>query len=326
MSPRVKNAIPLAILAVMFVTMFAWPSAIGETVDSLSIFNVLRAYADYGLVVLAVGLTVMIGELDLSAAGMFALGGVIAVKLGVDAPVLGMLAAAGAGLIAGAIQGGIIARLGMSSLPVTLGGYLILFGLASEMSGTSILQYDNPDFSFAFDEQIATVLSPRILAVIAVFVLAGLIVHLTRIGRHIRSVGSDARASRAAGVPVQTVVFGVFAASGMLAGLGGAWSALAVASANPGAGYGPLIFAVIAVIVGGIALTGGSGTVAGMAAGALALAALNQTLASVGAPEYASSLVTGGLLVAMSIAAAPYLARRLTAARRRRADQEARAS
>lgn len=323
---HVKDAAPLAILAVMLATMFAWPSAIGETVDSLSIFNVLRAYSDYGLVVLAVGLTVMIGELDLSAAGMFALGGVIAVKLGVEAPVLGMVAAAAAGLLAGMIQGGIIARLGMSSLPVTLGGYLLLYGLASEMSGTSILQYDNPNFSFGFDDQLLTVLSPRVIAVIAVFALVGAIVHLTRVGRHIRAVGSDRRASRAAGVPVTWVVFGVFAASGTLAGLGGAWSALAVASANPGAGYGPLIFAVIAVIVGGVALTGGSGTVVGMAAGALALAALNQTLASVGAPEYASSLVTGGLLVAMAVASAPYLVGRVNAARRRRADQAARAS
>ena len=315
---HVRDAVPILLLAVMLVTMFAWPAAIGVSVDSLSVFNVLRSFSDYGLVVLAVGLTVLIGELDLSAASMFALGGVLAIKFGGDAPVVGMLVAMGFGAVAGAVQGGIIALLRISSLPVTLGGYLIFYGAAQEISNESLLQYSNSGFSFSFDERFASVFSPRIVAVVCVFLLVGLVFHLTRVGRHIRSVGSDVVASEAAGVPIRWVVCGVFAASGALAGLGGAWAALAVASANPNAGFAPLIVAVISIVVGGVALTGGRGTVVGIAAGTLALAALNQTLASVGAPEYASSLVTGGLLLATAVVGAPYLVRRVAAARRRR--------
>jgi ribose/xylose/arabinose/galactoside ABC-type transport system permease subunit len=178
--------------------------------------------------------------------------------------------------------------------------------------------YANQDFAFAFDGQILGVLSPRILTVLAVFAVAALVLHGTRVGAHLRAVGGDRHASRAAGVRVDAITIGVFTASGGLCALAGGMAAYGVASATPEVGYAPLVFGVIAIIVGGVSLAGGTGTVLGMACGGLALATLNQTLAIVGAPGYVAGAVTGGLLAAMAVLSSPDLLRRASARRIRR--------
>jgi ribose/xylose/arabinose/galactoside ABC-type transport system permease subunit len=99
------------------------------------------------------------------------------------------------------------------------------------------------------------------------------------------------------------------AISGAVCGLGGALTSLGVASGPSDVSVAPLIFGTIAAILGGVTLTGGRGTPLGIAAGALSLATLNQTLAVVGAADYVSSIITAILLLLVTVATAPDLAR-----------------
>jgi ribose/xylose/arabinose/galactoside ABC-type transport system permease subunit len=240
---------------------------------------------------------------------MFALGAMVSVQLGVDSPVLGVVAALATGALAGAVQGGIVARLKMNSMTVTLGGYLILLGITGVLGHAKNVQYTNFGVGASLNEHIATIFSPRSLIVIGIFALVFLVLRLTRVGTDVRAVGGERRASRTAGVRVDLYVVGVFVASGMIAGLAGALHGYSVATAAPDPGLAPLVFAITATLLGGISLAGGRGSIAGIAAGVLTLSLLQEFFAIQATPEYVSSIVTGGLLVLVAVIAAPDLLR-----------------
>jgi ribose transport system permease protein len=310
-----RSTFPFVTLVVSALAMVVLPQVFGGTVTSGNVYNVGQTFADYGLVALAVALAMIIAEYDLSIASIYGLSGVVAVKLGVDSPILGILAGLGAGLAAGAVQGAIVAFARMSSLPVTLGGYLTLGGLTLTLTHSNTVDYKNVEAGFRLDQPIIDVFSVRSLITIAIYVAAAAIMHFSQLGPNVRSIGGDRRASRTAGVPVRGTIIGVFAVAGVCSALAGAMASYSLASASPDVGLGPLIFGTIAALLGGVLLSGGHGSALGVAAGVLAFAGLDETLAIIAAPEYVTSLVTGGVLVIVTLLSAPDLARVLRARR-----------
>lgn len=318
-----QAAQPFAVLALFALAMVALPLYSDMEATSFNVYNTLQSFAALGLLALAVGLTVMAGEFDLSTVGMYGLGGMLAVQTGVGSPLLGVLVALGAGAVVGAVQGGLVARLGISSVPVTLGGYIALIGLTSVISGGESVAYDNLGAGVWLDQVVATFFSPRSLITLGVFALVAATLRWTRIGRDLRAVGGDRRASRAAGVRTERVLVGVFVASGCLSALGGALLSYSVATATPDPGVTPLIFAVTAALLGGVTLAGGRGAPLGIAAGAISLSLLQELFAILAAPDYVAKLVLGGLLILVVVADAPDLRRQLTAVRARLAQRGA---
>jgi ribose/xylose/arabinose/galactoside ABC-type transport system permease subunit len=254
----------------------------------------------------------MAGEYDLSTAGAYALAGVVAVKLGGASPLLGLAAALGVGLVAGLVQGAIVSRLNMSAVPVTLGGYLVLFGLNHELSGSKTVNFENYTIGLTLDEPVLRIFSLRSLICLSVFAVVFLALRFTRVGAELHAVGGDRRAARTAGVPVPRLLIGVLIVSGLCSTAAGGLKAFSLASANPDVGLTPLIFATIAALLGGVSLTGGRGSVVGILAGVLAYATLQETLAIVGAEDWQSLLTTGALLLIVAGLTAPYLRRELT--------------
>jgi ribose/xylose/arabinose/galactoside ABC-type transport system permease subunit len=306
---RARALQPLLILLAMVVGLIVLPRIFGGLVNSFTVFTIIQAFADFGLVALGLGLTMVIAEYDLSSTAVYALGGLLAVKFGGSSPLLGAALALGVGIVLGAVQGGLMTTLGISSVPVTLGGYLICAGITSAVSHSKPVPYDNINLGIDLNRQIATVFSPRSLIVLGLFALAAVILRFTQVGRNVRAVGGDRRASRTAGVRVRGAVLGVMVASGAFCSLGGALTSFSVASGPSDVSVTPLIFATIAAILGGVTLTGGRGTPLGIAAGALSLATLNQTLAIIGAADYLNSIITATLLLLVTVVTAPDLVR-----------------
>jgi ribose transport system permease protein len=315
--PQLRDVYPFLILVVCFGGLLILPGFYGGTVGTTNIYNVLQTFADYGLVALAIGLVMIAGEYDLSTAGAYAAAAVVAVKLGADSALVGALAAVGLGLVAGTLQGTVITRLNVSSVPVTLGGYLTLVGVTYVVSDNKAIDFPDISVSTSLDQPVLSIFSPRSLIVIGLFVAAALILRFTRWGPELRSVGGDRRAARTAGVRAGRVVAAALIASGALSALGGALSAYSLAAANPDVGLTPLIFGTIAALLGGVSLAGGRGTAAGIAAGVLAYAAIRETLAIIGAEAWISDVVTGCLLLIVTILTAPELARQLRVGRSR---------
>ena len=304
---RLVAAMPYVILVVMVLVFYIAPASSGRETTSFNVYDSFQTFADLGLIALALGITMIAGGFDLSVIGMYGLGAMVAVKLGTSSPMLGVIAALATGALAGAVQGTIVARLRMNSMTVTLGGYLILLGITGVLGHNKNVQYTDFGVAASLNEPIATIFSPRSLITLGIFALVFFLMWLTRLGTDVRAVGGERRASRTAGVRVDAYVVGVFVVSGMIAGLGGALHGYSVATAAPDPGLAPLIFAITAALLGGIALAGGRGTAAGIAAGVLTLSLLQEFFAIQATPEYVSSIVTGGLLVVVAVIAAPDL-------------------
>jgi len=318
LASRPEHLVPGAALALVLVAFFCTPMRTGVPLATFDVYNAMQGFAQLGLLALAIGLTMVAGEFDLSVVGTYALGGMLAVKTGGTEPLLGVLVAVAAGAAIGALQGGLIAGLRLSSLPVTLATYIALLGLTYSLSGGLSVTYPNSGATLWVDQPVATVFSPRSLITLAAFLLIALVLGGTRLGRELRSVGGDRRASRVSGVRVERTLVGLFMASGMLAALGGALLSYSYASANPDPGIQPLLIAAVAALLGGVSLAGGRGTPLGLLAGALSVALLAQIVTLALLPDYSTQLFYAALLAVIVAVDSPGLRRAIDRGRARR--------
>ncbi len=296
LASRLEVVVPAVALGVTLIAFLCTPAISGKALSTFDVYNTFQGLAQLGLLTLGLGMTMIAGEFDLSVIGVYALGGMIAVQAGQSSPVLGVLAAVAAGAAIGVVQGGIIARLRIPSLVVTLATYIALLGLTSAMSGGLDVTYGNAAATLWIDRPLAVIFSVPSLVTVAAFAIAAVILGGTRLGRQIRAIGGDRRASRVAGVRVDRTLAGLFAVSGTLAALSGALYNYSYATANPDPGFQPLILATVGCLVGGVSLAGGRGLPAGLLAGALSVALLGQIDAITAIPDDFTELLYASLL------------------------------
>ena len=314
---RQERLVPAAALLLVVIAFAGTPLGTGRAMTTFDVYNALQGFAQIGLLALAIGLTMMAGEFDLSVVGTYAVGGMIAVQAGQSSAVLGLLAAVAAGAAIGAVQGGLIAWLRIPSVPVTLAAYIALLGLAYVISGGLSVTFKNQHATLWVDQTVAGIFSPRSLVTLGAFVLAAVVLGGTRLGPELRAIGGDRRASRVAGVRVDRALVLLFTTSGTLAALGGALLNFSFASANPDPGLRPLLIATVAALLGGVSLAGGRGTAAGLLAGALAVALLAQIVAVAYLPDYSTQLFYAALLAVIVAIDSPGLRRTLERVRAR---------
>lgn len=312
---RPERLVPVLSLVLVSAAVVILPLALGEGLRLFDIFNGFQGAAQFGFIALALGLTMIAGEFDLSVTGVSVLGGALAVTFGGDDPILGLAAGVGAGLAIGLTQGILIAASRAPSLPVTLGTLIATLGLTSLISGGLSLTYPNTAVTLGIDQTVLGILSPRTLILLGVFLLAAGVLSATRVGRELRAIGSDRRAARAAGVTVARLVVGVFGASGALAALGGVLLAYSYSSANPDPGPQLLILAIVAALLGGLSLSGGRGHPFGILLGVIAVAFVGQLTTMLGLPAFLTQLTFAAFLLVIAVVDAPGLRDALARAR-----------
>jgi len=317
---RPEAVMPLVSLLVVLAAFGCSPLLSGKPLQVFDVYNALQGFAQLGLLALAIGLTMITGEFDLSVVGTYALGGMLAVEIGAGSPVLGVVAALGAGAAVGLVQGALIARLRIASMPVTLATYIALLGLTYALSGGLSKSYPNSAATLWVDQSLAGVFSPRSLLTLTAFLIAAAVLGFTKLGRELRAIGGDRRASRVAGVRVDRRLIAVFTISGVLAALGGALLSYSYASANPDPGLQPLILAAVAALLGGVSLAGGRGAPLGVLAGALSVAVLAQIVAVTALPDFTTQLLYAALLAVIVAIESPGLRASLDRLRARHAD------
>ena len=279
----------------------------GRFLSLITAFGALQLFANFGLVALGLGLTMLIGEFDLSVAGMFSLSACVAVLTGAQSPALGAVLAVLAGIAGGIAQGLIMVRLRISSVGVTLGGLLTFVGLAYVITESHSIPYDNYDVATAMNDHIGGIFSVRSLVALVLFAVAAVTFGMTRIGRDLTAIGSDRRAAMTAGVGVERLVIGAFAVSGGLAALSGALLGYSLAAATPSGLSDVLVPAATAAIIGGVSLGGGTGTPLGIGIGVVTLATLRAGLNALGQSPFVTDTVTGGILLCVAILDGPGL-------------------
>jgi rhamnose transport system permease protein len=208
--------------------------------------------------------------------------------------VVGLLVGAGCG----AVNGFVVAFLRVPSLVVTLGLLYVIRGVDGVIVNGDRIDPESIPNAFA-DVGYKDFLGIPWLAIIVVVVVvvAGYAMRSYRASRDLYAIGSNPDAAALAGVPIQRRVFSAFLISGTLAGAAGAlFLALHTQIDNSG-GLGYELTVVAAVVVGGVAIFGGSGTVVGAALGALLLNTINQALVASRISAFWNEAIAGALLL-----------------------------
>jgi ribose/xylose/arabinose/galactoside ABC-type transport system permease subunit len=261
-----------------------------------AVYPVLQYFELAGLAALGIGMTMIVGELDLSIGSMAALAGVLAVKVSGTGLVPSILIAVCFGALFGLLQGTIITRLSISSLAVTVGSLIMLKGVALAVTHEVPVSVTNLSLGEPLLQRFWVFSTASAIAVV-LFVLLGLFMAFSRIGHEMYATGGAREEARAAGVRTDRAIIVSFVLSGSLAALAGTLSSLETGVGSP-TNFTTLLFtAPTAVLVGGVALTGGRGTVLNIALGVAIISVIATGLANEGVEANIAQLVNGGLLV-----------------------------
>ncbi|BEP12165.1 ABC transporter permease [Acidothermaceae bacterium B102] len=259
------------------------------------------------IALLAVGETMVIvtRNVDLSVGSVLGLSAYLVgdfFKHNPHAPILlGFVIGIGIGALVGAVNGVVTTFFRVPSLVVTLAALYIVRGiLAVIVNGRRIESDSIPDaFQKIGYENVPGIDRLPWLAVLVIVVvaIAAYTMKSFRWARDIYAIGSNPEAAALAGLPVARRVFTAFVISGALAGLGGALFLAEFATVDNTGGTGYELLVVSAVVVGGVAIFGGSGTAFGAALGAVLLNMINQALGALGVSSFWTNAVAGGLLL-----------------------------
>jgi rhamnose transport system permease protein len=256
------------------------------------------------LLLLAVGQAVVIitRNVDLSVSSTLGLTAYLTGRLFTDNPGIPILVVVLAGIVAGAVlgavNGALVAFARVPALVITLGTLYIYRGIVLTWAGSDRINAgDMPHDFLRLGTQ--SVLSIPVLTIIALVATAavGYYLYAHRGGRELYAIGSDPDAAVLYGLAVRRRVLGAFVLSGAMAGLAGVLFAARYGTVSSGAGTGIELQAVAAVVIGGVAIFGGSGTVWGAAIGAVLLVTINRALPILGIPDFWQRAVVGGLIL-----------------------------
>jgi len=292
-----RYGLQLVILLLLVCVLVAMaPNFVGQTAG----FAVLERLVPLGIITAGITATMIIGELDLSIASMAALSGAAVIVLGGTGlglvPLL--LLATVFGVVVGAVQGWAIARLGISSLVLTVATLILLRGAAWLVTGGVPVSLANYEMTDPLLSRIG-IFSPLSITALVVILALGVLLSRTRPGREIYAIGGARQEAVAAGVPLRRSLVLAFAISGGCGALAGAMSSLRSASATPDGFTNMLLLGVSAALVGGVALSGGRGGMVNVLLGVVITSTLAAGLSSMGVKSYVSELLTGVLLLAV---------------------------
>jgi rhamnose transport system permease protein len=256
------------------------------------------------IVLLAIGETIVIitRNVDLSVGSVLGLSAYATGELYVHHPhvplVLVFLLALAIGAVCGVVNGAIVTVARVPSLVVTLGTLYIIRGIDGAWAGGNQVNASMLPDSF---NKIGYGLAGGVpyLAIIAIVAvaIATYAMRTFRTARDFYAIGSDPVAARLAGIPVGSRVFLAFVLSGAIAGVAGAVWLSYYASVDAIAGVGYEFQVITAVVVGGVAIFGGSGTVLGAALGALLLNTIYSALVVMNVSSFWSMALSGALLI-----------------------------
>lgn len=256
------------------------------------------------LLLVAVGQAVVIitRNIDLSVSSVVGLTAYLTGRLFIDMPGIPIIAVILAGLLfgalLGAINGALVAFAKVPALVITLGTMYIYRGINVYWAGSSrINASDMPrEFRALGTAQILTIPVLTIIAV-AVLILAAWYLRNTRGGREFYAIGSDPAAAHLYGLRVTRRVISAFILSGALSGLAGVLYAARYGTVSSAAGTGWELQAIGAAVIGGVAVSGGVGSLWGAALGAFLLMTINRALPILGIHDFWQRAVVGVLII-----------------------------
>ncbi len=280
----ILGLVGILILAIVFSPTAADGSRI--FLQSGNLTDILRQISVTGIIALAMTYVILTAGIDLSVGSILALSTAVAAMMLTRASsggysqhiITAILAALAISTAAGALNGVVIAFLGIQPFVVTLAGMIGIRGLAKWLTTNA-----NIDIGFGQDvaAAFAAIFRQKGVVIGSYLALAGvfwIVLSRTVFGRHVRAIGDNETAGRYTGLPIRSIKIWVYSLSGLLSGFAGVLYAAENHQGNPNAGVAYELDAIAAVVIGGTRLAGGKGSIPGTIVGALTIGILTNML------------------------------------------------
>ena len=294
---RWETLLVLVAALVFVLNSFASPYFLNPWNLSDATFN----FTEKAMIAFAMTLVIVSGEIDLSVASTIALASVAmgaAAEAGLGTPAL-VLVGLGVGLLCGAFNGALVAGLGLPSIVATIGTLSLFRGLAYVALGDGAYTAYPPDFAVFGQGYVWWVITWEMVAFVLFALLFGALLHATVFGRWVFAIGNNPVGARFSGIRVGRVKFVLFLLSGVMSGVAAVFLTSRLGSTRPSIAFGWELEVVTMVVLGGVAILGGSGTILGVSLAAVILGLITFGLGLLNVPGVVMQIVVGFLLIAV---------------------------
>lgn len=290
------------ILVLLTIAAGAWSASLSPYYLSLDqIAESTQQFIFPGLLALGLAIVVVLGEIDISLASTLAVGSVLFsklsaahVQLAVAIPLVVLVCA-----LLGALNGFFVAKLGLPSLAVTLGTMGAYRGLAFIIgSERGYTDFDDSYLWVGSERVLEDIVPVAFILFIAAALVIGFVMHNTVFGRRCYAVGHNKDAAWFSGIKVRTLKIQAFTIAGALAGFAALVWIGQYGSARGDNADGSILFVVTAVVLGGVDINGGRGTVLGVVLALFLLGTIRNGMGLANIPGPTQTVVLGVLLVA----------------------------
>lgn len=308
---RPEAVIILAVVLLLVIATFVVP----HFAQPYTYLTMILNSAPVLLMLIPVTLIIVTGDIDLSvgsalgfSSAIFGLSFQAGIPLTISA-VLGVVA----GAVVGIVNGVLVAVVGLPSLAVTIGTLALFRGIAVGLLGTtSVTNFPSEITRFVTTPLFGLPVPLVTAAIVVLAIVFGLLLHFSSFGRGVFAIGLSAETAAFSGVAVNRTRLLLFVMSGAVAGATGVYYTLQYSNAIGTNGFGLELQVVTAIVLGGVSIWGGRGTILGALAGGFLIAALNKTLQLAGIGSDTISIVTGVALIFSVVVAsvAGYISRK----------------
>jgi ribose/xylose/arabinose/galactoside ABC-type transport system permease subunit len=304
-SPAAKAAAFLreyGFIAILLAVIVGFSVSTNSFMSMANITGLLHSSVPLAIWAAGLALVVMTGSLDISIGSVAffanAVGVILMVRQGVS-PAIAVPATIAIGALCGLINGIVTVYLKVNPLITTMGAMFIYRGLALQLTGSRVISV--PQGLRAFGNFRLGPVYTDILIGLAFLVVMHVVHKKTPFGRHVMALGNNKETADRVGVRVKAVGLSCFVLSGLCAGIGGLFSVFQIGAVTLQMGTGLEFTAIAAIVIGGISLMGGEGSIfPNYVLGILTLGIIENGLNHLGASPYVYPFVRGGIiLVAM---------------------------
>jgi len=294
-----------AILGLLAMVLILASTTTEGFLTSLNFSYIFSNTSEITIMAFAMTFLIITGEIDLSIASILALGSsMLGWSYQKGAPIwLAIIICLVVGTVCGFINGFLVTKVGLGSLAVTIGTLALYRGIANGILGeNTVNEFPEAYTSFGFDT-FGTSFMPKTMPLIIFFgLLFGFLLHRTPFGRRTLAIGQSPEAARLAGINVVRHKIIVFTFTGFMSGVAGVIYTFRFSTAQADNGVGLELLVISAILLGGVSIFGGVGTMWGVVAGVLLAGSVESWLTLREINAQWRTIVTGILLL-ISVAA-----------------------
>ena len=293
----------LVAITIFVANSFASPYFLNAWNLSDATFN----FTEKAMIAFAMALLIISGEIDLSVASIIALastamGAAAQVGIGTEGLIIvGLIA----GLMCGATNGVLVTRFGLPSIVVTIGTMSLFRGISFIILGDQAYRGYPQDFAYFGQGYFWWVISFEFVLFSILAVVYGIILHMTNFGRAVYAIGNNPTGALFSGIRVNRVKFVLFLLTGLMSGVAAICLTSRLGSTRPSIAFGWELEIVTMVVLGGVNILGGSGSIPGVIIAAFVMGLVTFGLGLLNVPGIVMSIVIGALLI--SVIALPRL-------------------